>query len=116
MAFHDTFTFQVMEEGCLEVICERLFQEGMSHFMNLDHYQALDLCLDIAPSLTYPKINLVSILSVCPAFLAGISIVIIHHMSPANMFSHSSKLISHTAVILMVVCPIGEQELTGEGY
>ena len=89
-----------------------LLQEGMSHFMNLDHYQALD----IVPSLTYPKINLVSILSVCPVFLAGISIVIIHHMSLANMFSHSSKLISHTAVILMVVCPIGEQELTGTGY
>lgn len=34
------------------------------------------------------------------------------------MFSHGSGLISHTAVILMVVCPIveGEQELTEEGY
>ena len=70
----------------------------------------------IAPSLTHPSINLLSNLSVCPFFLAGISIVIIHHMSPANMFSHSSGLISHAAVILMVVCPIEEEELTGEGY
>lgn len=32
------------------------------------------------------------------------------------MFSRSSGLIPHVAAILMVVRPIGEQEITGQGY
>lgn len=55
-------------------------------------------------------------LPTCPPFLPDFPLVIIHHMSWAKTFSHSSGPISHIAVILMGVCPIGEQELTGEGY
>lgn len=37
-------------------------------------------------------------------------------MSQAKTFSQNSELIFHIAVILMAVCPLGEQELTEEGY
>ncbi len=82
----------------------------------MHHYLGLNLCVEIAQSLSSSDINLLSIFSLCPPFLRGISVVIIHHMFLAKTFSHSSGLISHIAVILMVVCLIGEQELAEEGY